>query len=89
MKLKAAQESKGERSWVRVQGYSVIQPRALGLSMFSCISCGPSYTARHVLSLCKSPSLLFSVPLDPEDMTSPHPCCLNGAFGCGGRGSSE
>lgn len=69
MKPKAAQESEGKRNWVRDQVYSVIQQRALGLSMFSCISCGPSYIARNALSLCKSPSLLFSVPLDPGEMT--------------------
>lgn len=86
MKLKAALESEGKRNWVRDQVYSIIQQRALGLSTFSCISCGPSYTARKILSLYKSPSLLFRVPLDPEEMTSPHPCCLNRAFG---GGSSE
>lgn len=92
MKPKAAQESEGKRNWVRDQVYSVIQQRALGLSMFSCISCGPSYIARNALSLCKSPSLLFSVPLDPGEMTPSllsHWSPLWGGCGQGSRTSVE
>lgn len=81
MKLKAAQWSvEGERNWISDQVYRGLQHGALSLSVFSCMSCGPSHTATSILSLCQSPSPLVSVPLDPEEMTSLHPCCLTGAF---------